>query len=143
MDIKYFEGDIVITDPGYIIPAGSDGWEVSNDCDNMENLGLKTNLVSYTGIGDWSNSITDSKGNVLGEFCADCGLVGVFLLDEVLSYNPDFKNDMEKNPHIATVIKGFKGNVIIDDSIEDWTVVRGDGNIKFSSEEYYSFDEDE
>lgn len=143
MNIKYFEGDIVITDPGYIIPAGSDDWEVSNDCDNMENLGLKTNLVSYTGIGDWSNSITDSKGNVLGEFCADCGLVGVFLLDEVLSYNPDFKNDMEKNPHIATVIKGFKGNVIVDDSIEDWTVVRSDGNIKFSSEEYYSFDEDE
>ena len=51
----------------------------------MEVLGIKNYICRDTLYGDWScttyNSDTHEK---LGEFCADSGMVGVYLLDEVL-----------------------------------------------------------
>ena len=38
----------------------------------------------------------------------------MFLLDEVLAYNPDFEKELQEKPHIATVIRGFDGEVTID-----------------------------
>ena len=59
---------------------------------------VKIKIISVdTLYGDWScityNSDTHEK---IGEFCADAGMVGVFLLDEVLKYNPDFNYHIDR-----------------------------------------------
>ncbi len=48
----------------------------------------------------------------MGEFCADAGMVGVFLLSDVLKYNPEFNTHIA-SPWTATVIQNFKGTVQI------------------------------
>lgn len=47
----------------------------------------------------------------IGHFCADAGLVSVFLLDEILTYNPDFLKWVDHHSHCATIIKDFDGDV--------------------------------
>ena len=96
-----------------------DEWDSVPHCDwdrcgcgqDMSVLGLKTFLVGDTIYGDWScttfNSDTEEK---IGEFCADAGMVGIFLLDEVLAYNPDFDYHIER-PWTTTLIKDFHGTV--------------------------------
>lgn len=83
------------------------------------------------------------SGIVLGHFCADAGLVSVFLLDEILKYNPDFNYHIER-PHTTTLIKDFDGEIIIssrdyeylDEETnvlvqDDEVSVMGTGNINF------------
>lgn len=79
---------------------------------------------------------------ILGYFCADAGLVSVFLLEEVLKYNPDFDYHIN-NTHTTTWIKNFDGDIEIthreirkngddDDLDEDREVsVVGTGNVNF------------
>ena len=57
-----------------------------------------------------TNTFNLDTGEAIGEFCADTRMVGVFLLDEVLRYNPDF-NLHEKKLWTTTLIKDFKGTV--------------------------------
>lgn len=88
-------------------------WEKCGYGDEMEILGIKNYLIRDTIYGDWSCTTYNSDtGDVLGTFCADAGLVGVFLLDEVLAYNPDFDVD-EESKWAATIIRGFEGDVQI------------------------------
>lgn len=108
-----------------------DDWEKCKYGENMERLGLTTFLSDSTIYGDWDcevvNADTEEK---LGEFCADTGMVGVFLLDEVMKYNPDYK----PASHNATIIKDFHGTVELcqeDDSVK----VVGTGNINFVSKQ--------
>lgn len=86
-------------------------WELCNYGDNFEALGIKNYICRDTLYGDWScttyNSDTREK---IGEFCADAGMVGVFLLDEVLKYNPDFDYHINR-PWTTTLIKDFDGEV--------------------------------
>lgn len=106
-----FKGDIIITDPCYIIRKDSEDWGKCSYGEFMENLGIKHYLCRDTIYGDWScttfNSDTKEK---IGEFCADAGMVAVFLLDEVLAYNPDF-NWYESKPWTTTLIKDFDGEI--------------------------------
>jgi hypothetical protein len=70
---------------------------------------------------------------ILGNFCADAGLVSVFLLEEVLAYNSDFDYHLKKN-WTTTLIKDFDGDVVITHrgEGEDREVsVVGKGNINF------------
>lgn len=109
-----FDGDIIITDPCYIIrhdkPDRSD-WGVCNFGDNMKALGINHYMTRDTLYGDWGctvyNTDTDQP---IGEFCADAGLVSVFMLDEVLKYNPNFDYHKER-PWTTTLIPDFKGTV--------------------------------
>lgn len=114
-----FDGDIIITDPCYIMRAEHHGTKPLTDndwyaCDygsKMEVLGIHTYMTRDTLYGDWSCTTynTDTEEEI-GEFCADAGLVSVFLLDEVLKYNPDF--DYHKDRRWTTTwIKNFKGTV--------------------------------
>ena len=122
-----------------------DDWEYCEYGDRMELLGFTSFLSAGTIYGDWYCTvykINPQRKRKLGNFCADSGMVGVFLLDEVLKYNPDFIPSLN-NPRIATVIKGFHGNVMLkriskcsdahglrkeyDESVE----VVGRGNINF------------
>lgn len=145
-----FKGDIIITDPCYIIraphhgtvPMTKDDWKACNYGENMEALNIKTYLTRNTIYGDWSCTTYKTEDNEeLGQFCADAGLVSVFLLDEVLAYNPDFDYHL-KRPWTTTLIKDFDGEIEINvvpykyedegRNYEDEEVrVIGKGNINF------------
>lgn len=105
-----FDGDIIITDPCYITRVDKD-WERCGYGDNMDALGIKHHMTRDTLYGDWGCTVynTDTKEEI-GQFCADAGLVSVFLLDDVLQYNPDFNYHMERN-WTTTLIPDFKGKV--------------------------------
>jgi len=138
-----FKGDIIITDPCYITKDDTKDWELSGYGENMEKLGIKTYLTRNTIYGDWSCTTFNSDTHEpIGQFCADAGLVSVFLLDEVLKYNPDF--DYHLNRHwTTTLIKDFDGEIKInivgveykneEGYIENNEEVRviGKGNINF------------
>lgn len=109
-------------------------WEKSDLGENMGALGISTYICHSTLYGDWScttyNSDTKEK---LGEFCADAGKVAVFLLDEVLKYNPDYDDYITK-PWATTLIKDFDGEInfeIVDDEVS----VVGKGNINFYTQQ--------
>lgn len=109
-----FDGDIIITDPCYVIrhdDSYSDDWEKCGYGSDMESLGINHYMTRDTIYGDWSCTTFDTDTNKpIGQFCADAGLVSVFLLDEVLKYNPDFNYHIER-PWTTTLIKNFNGSV--------------------------------
>lgn len=67
----------------------------------------------------------------IGKFCADAGLVSVFLLDEVRQYNPDIDTWIASHPWCVTTIKDFDGDVeyYIDENTD--AHIYGTGNINF------------
>lgn len=128
-----FYGDIIITDPCYIVKDCD--W--SNYCDDFYESDrdklIKGSIVRDTIYGDWScTTYNKNTKEPIGNFCSDSGLVGVFNLDKVLEYNPEF----EFRKHTATLIKNFKGKVYFnikhDNKYDDYSVhVIGKGyNIK-------------
>ncbi|MBU5491335.1 hypothetical protein [Butyricicoccus intestinisimiae] len=107
-----FDGDIIITDPCYILNRDNEGdWDRSHYGSNMESLGINHYMTRDTLYGDWGCTTfnLDTKEEI-GRFCADTGLVSVFLLDEVLKYNPSF-DYYTTRPWTTTLIKDFKGVV--------------------------------
>lgn len=130
---------IIITDPCYIINKKQDSdWEKCDFGDNMEALGIDNYICRSTGYGDWSCTTYDSdSGKEIGKFCADAGLVAVFILDEVLAYNPEFNYHTTK-PWTTTVIPNFTGDVTFKVMPEeDWDIVSvvGRGNVNFHTEQ--------
>ena len=169
------KGDIIITDPCYIIKDDTDDWGKCSFGSNMKALGFTNYISKSTLYGDWScttyctpcedvktqlenliklgdtrwdlaekygkdsvqakvydDKIADASVGVkkIGEFCADAGLVGVFLLDEVLKYNPKFDWWISQ-PWTTTLIKDFNGEVhYYIDSNDDAHII-GVGNINF------------
>lgn len=159
---KYFEGDIIITDPCYVVKPWDrstepqckdffthdkaeeyndydpktkksaqqeteskayrdalDKWNEENERDwvvcsygqDMSTLGIKTWMTRDTLYGDWScHTFNADTQEPIGQFCADAGEVGVFLLDEILQYNPAYRDHIEKD-WTVTLIKDFKGTV--------------------------------
>lgn len=153
-----FKGDIIITDPCYIImrdeeykdlktrpkwddfhtvkhdedrnkfmvesklmnkavkewaESNPDHWEKCEYGENMEALGINDYLCRDTLNGDWScTTYNDDTEEVIGEFCADAGLVAVFLLDDVLKYNPKFDHHTEKK-WTTSLIRDFDGEINI------------------------------
>lgn len=114
-----FDGDIIITDPCYIMraehhgtsPLTDDDWKACNYGAHMDVLGIHNYMTRDTLYGDWGCTVYDTDSHEpLGSFCADAGLVSVFLLEEVLAYNPDFE-DHEKGSGLATWVPDFKGTV--------------------------------
>lgn len=67
----------------------------------------------------------------IGKFCADSGMVGVFLLDEVLKYNPNFDKWIERHNWCITVIDDFEGNVNYYVDSSNQAHIIGVGNINF------------
>lgn len=73
-----------------------------------------------------------NEGKAIGKFCADAGLVGVFLLDEILTYNPDWKSWIEEHSWCATIIEDFEGKVeYYIDKVNKEAHIVGTGNINF------------
>lgn len=106
-----FKGDIIITDPCYIIKKSSNDWEKCGYGSDMKALGIHNYICRDTIYGDWSCTTFDSDTKEpIGDFCADAGMVAVFLLDEVLKYNPDFDYHINR-PWTTTLITDFDGDV--------------------------------
>lgn len=149
-----FKGDIIITDPCYISSLGPiELWEEKDfdifDGDGLDKYGFTKYIWESTYIGDWSCETLELKENtddilnydlkgkhvksIIGNFCADSGMVGVFLLDEVLKFNPNFNYHITK-PHTTTLIKDFDGDVefsVVENQGFVWGQLRGKGNINF------------
>ena len=103
----------------------------ANYGDDMNKLGITNYICRDTIYGDWSCTTFNTDTNeAIGEFCADAGMVGVFLLDEVLKYNPDFNYHIER-PWTTTLIKNFDGDVNFEINEYDEVEVIGRGNINF------------
>lgn len=114
----------------------ADDWERCACGDNMSALGFSNYIVSNTEYGDWSCTTIDADTKeILGHFCADAGLVGVFLLDEILKYNPKYDIDDDSKRGCATIIRNFNGdiNVVSNEVSEDdiQVSVIGEGNVNF------------
>lgn len=78
------------------------------------------------------NSLFQMKVKLQGGFCADAGLVGVFLLDEILAYNPDWKSWIEEHSWCATIIENFEGEVeYYIDKVNEEAHIVGTGSINF------------
>lgn len=112
-----FDGDIIITDPCYIMRADGnhpiDDWDTCDYGRNMEALGINQYMTRDTIYGDWGCTVYNTDTNQpMGEFCADAGLVSVFLLEEVLRYNSDFDHH-KKRTWTTALISDFKGTVQI------------------------------
>lgn len=80
----------------------------------------------------YDDKIADASLNIkkIGHFCADTGMVAVFLLDEVLKYNPDFDYHINRE-WTTTLIKDFDGEVNYYVDSEDDACIIGVGNINF------------
>lgn len=90
-------GDLVITDPNYtFLDDGS--WD-----------GAEIPLMRDTLYGDWSCHVFDQNENVLGEFCADGGMVCVDTLENILKRHPQFLETYK--PRTRTILSGFHGRV--------------------------------
>lgn len=110
----HFDGDIIITDPCYVLRDGESHYDDWEKCDYgyaMEELGIKTYMTRDTLYGDWScTTYNANTKEPIGHFCADAGLVSVFLLDEVLAYNSEYEKELEKD-WTVTLIRDFVGDV--------------------------------
>lgn len=106
-----FDGDIIITDPCYVINKKTSGRIDYDDKEAWAALGVKNCMARDTIYGDWGCTVFDTDdGQVIGEFCADSGMVAVFLLDEILKYNPEFDYHINRK-WTTTLIKDFNGLV--------------------------------
>lgn len=138
--ITYNNCDIIITDPGYVFSKDwlTEDWTI-----------LLNNYIFHDTIyGDWSASIFQSDApdvytflkqktkNKLGDFAADAGLVGVFDLNEVLKYDPQFEREYLSKENLVTRINNFTGTAQIkvgydEENNDFFAFVEGRGNINF------------
>lgn len=144
-----FEGTIIITDPCYIIK--DEDWDGEDT--NLRKLGFTNYIFRNTIYGDWSCTTfkTDyeepfdiinnrmyfgkyyelfTTAKSIGEFCADSGMVCVFLAKEINKYNPNFVEWAKEHRWCATIITNFSGEV------EEYVVggalhLIGQGNVNF------------
>lgn len=118
-----FDGDIIITDPCYIIREEADDleYEIAESETDISRYGFTSYMKRSTLYGDWTCTTYDTRtGRELGHFAADGGMVGVFLLDEVQRYNPLYK--INEGSWCVTCIKDFKGIVEfkVEKVVYDW-----------------------
>lgn len=105
-----FKGDIIITDPCYIFRVGD--WDkYCEDFDHsfIKDLGFTDYLWEDTVFGDgiWTVFDTDNKNSKLGSIAADTGLMGVFLLREVMHY----LGIEIHSSNMETIIRDFDGDI--------------------------------
>lgn len=111
-------------------------WDYCKYGSAMEKLGFTTYLADATIWGDWSCNVIQVGIDFepiasIGQFCAGSGMVGVFLLDEALAYNPDFTCHTERL-WTTTLIRDFHGWVQLKNENNEVSVV-GTGSINFKS----------
>ena len=116
-----FQGDIIVTDPMYIVSSEED-WHACEYGENMEELGITTYLTHDRGdcVGSVildADLLEQGVRKTVGEVCHDSGMVSVLLLSEVLAYNPTALEDA--GPNNYALIKDFDGEVTAEEFEED------------------------
>jgi hypothetical protein len=133
-----FDGDIVITDPCYLLHGG--GKEVLKWQDMKSFVTGHGGMFNTTYYGDWSctvfktgNSLAGGRlmnVDAIGEFCADSGTVCVIDLKHVREVSPKFEDWLKDHAWCGTVVRGFKGSVGLFKCSEGIALrVRGDGEV--------------
>lgn len=134
---REFDGDLLVTDPMYVMQAGDD-WGRSEYGFRMEELGVRTYLTAETLMGDWDCRAYDAvTGKEIGRFCSDSGLVSVFLMEEILQYNPAY-NEHLVHPYTAVWIRDFRGTVqfmVRKTGETEWICITGQGINRTGGEE--------
>lgn len=136
---REFDGDLLVTDPMYVMQAGED-WARSAYGFRMEELGVRTYLTAETHMGDWDCAAYDAvSGKEIGRFCSDSGLVSVFLLEEILQYHPAY-NEHQIRPYTASWIRDFRGTVqfaVRKTEEKEWICITGRGVNRTTGEEIH------
>ena len=118
-----FQGDVIITDPMYIIPNDREAdWHACEYGEHMEALGITTYITHDKGDcagQDLLDGDLFEQGivKVKGSFGHDSCMVSVMLLSEVLAYNPAALEDAGKGNY--ALIKQFDGEVTVEEFDED------------------------
>ena len=112
----YFKGDIIITDPMYIVKSEED-WHCCEYGKNLEALNIYTYITSGHGDEFASDVISLDTPEKLGEFGSDSCMVSVMLLNELRRYNFDF--DKELGKHCYTIVEYFEGEIDLVEMEED------------------------
>lgn len=108
-----FKGDIIITDPCYIIKDNSDdwnkcGWSCSTWSTPRKDVEAQLEELNTLGRARWELMKQYGEDSVQAKIYDD--KIAVFLLDEVLKYNPDFDYHINRE-WTTTLIKDFDGEV--------------------------------
>lgn len=127
--------DLIITDPCYF--SSDSDWGDSFDYDEriIKDPHFSVYEWEETGYGDGSpivfsipsnknlekyvKNLGDCDREYLGECGVDSGSFGVFILEEVLSYNPSFLESIPKNCYY--IVKNFTGTVYSVYDSEEYT----------------------
>ena len=104
----FFKGDIIITDPMYIVKSEED-WHRCEYGEKLDELGIFTYITAGNGDEFASDIVSLDTHESLGELGSDSCMISVMLLREVRQYNIDFDKDLEK--HCYTIIEDFEGEV--------------------------------
>lgn len=128
-----FDGDIVITDPCYVLTSEE---LHCAERDDLIKAGFREAMVNSTLYGDWSCTTFDiNSKEILGEFCADGGEVCVLYLDDLEKIQPAGYNWLVNFGGIergcATLIKNFKGTI---------TFVISEEHFKFEGEDCIDYE---
>ena len=132
----FFKGDIIITDPMYIVKSEED-WHLCEYGEKLEELGIFTYITAGNGDEFASDIVSLDTHESLGELGSDSCMISVMLLREVRQYNFDFDKDLEK--HCYTIIEDFEGEVQLvemeepDDDCQRFYFL-GKGNKNFRTE---------
>lgn len=94
---------------------------------------LKTtteDINDFNGTDYLDQSISKLQENqrIMGSFSSTTGCIGVFILDEVLKYNPDFSTGLSINDYYIT-IREFEGRIKVHKEPETVNIL-GIGNNK-------------
>ena len=113
-----FQGDIIITDPAFVAKDAED-WGKCAYGDDMEALGIQTSLTALVTEGEEDLAAYDDRtGECMGTFVSDSGVAGVFLLKELLHYDPEFDEHIV-SPENALWIPDFDGEIVVTGEGED------------------------
>ena len=104
----FFKGDIIITDPMYIVKSEED-WQRCEYGEKLDELGIFTYITAGNGDEFASDIVSLDTHESLGELGSDSCMISVMLLREVRRYNFDFDKDLGK--HCYTIIEDFDGEV--------------------------------
>ena len=96
---------------------------------NNPNLSSEEKTELYKEYKQYEKQFNDA--HTLGSFCADAGMVCVVYLEDVLKFNPNFKQWASTHPWCATIIENFDGNVEYEIDEHDEAHIVGTGNINF------------
>ena len=115
-----------------------DDWQICNYGMEMNKIGFHNCITSPTYIGDWCWLVNDNiTGQVLGQFSADSGMVGVFLMEEIINYDKTLLDKLKRLQQCACIIENYTGTITIEKPTKKNSSarVRGVGNINFKSSE--------